>query len=109
MARQTKTLTKMQIVKAISEDTGFAKADIRRFFHSLSDLAASQLSKKTIAAMTIPELGVKLAVKIRPAQAARIGRNPNTGEEIEIKAKPASKVIKALVLKSLKDRVLNAD
>nr|MDQ3565534.1 HU family DNA-binding protein [Pseudomonadota bacterium] len=34
---------------------------------------------------------------------ARKGRNPLTGEDIMIKAKPARKVIRALPLKALKD------
>jgi DNA-binding protein HU-beta len=40
----------------------------------------------------IPNLGV-LQVRIRPARPARKGRNPATGEEIQIKASKASKKV----------------
>jgi nucleoid DNA-binding protein len=39
----------------------------------------------------------------KPAQKARRGRNPATGEEIMIKAKPARKALRAVPLKALKD------
>ena len=41
----------------------------------------------------------------KPATKARTGRNPQTGEEIEIKAKPKRTVVKALPLKALKEIV----
>ena len=39
----------------------------------------------------------------RPATKARMGRNPATGEEITIAAKPAHNVIRLSALKALKD------
>ena len=39
------------------------------------------------------------------AKKARKGVNPFTGEEMMFKAKPASKAVKALALKGLKDMV----
>jgi len=38
---------------------------------------------------------VQLRVRVRPAQKARQGRNPATGEEITITAKPASVDLRA--------------
>ena len=38
---------------------------------------------------------VQLTVRIKPAQKKRKGRNPATGEEIEIAAKPASVDLRA--------------
>ncbi len=52
---------------------------------------------------SVPELAVKLRRVERAATQARKGRNPLTGEDIMIKAKPARKVIRALPLKALKD------
>lgn len=46
---------------------------------------------------------VQLQVKIRPARKKRMGRNPRTGEDVQIKAKPASTVVRARVLKKVKD------
>jgi nucleoid DNA-binding protein len=53
---------------------------------------------------TIPGL-LKLRVVKKPAKKARKGINPFTGEEMMFKAKPASRAVKALALKGLKDMV----
>ena len=47
----------------------------------------------------------KIKVRKKPATKARKGINPFTGEETMFKAKPASKVVKVLPLKNLKDMV----
>ena len=41
----------------------------------------------------------------KPAKKARMGVNPFTGEEMMFKAKPASKAVKVVALKGLKDMV----
>lgn len=48
----------------------------------------------------------KLSVKVKPATKKRIGRNPATGEPMEIKAKPATKVPKFTFAKNFKEAVL---
>ena len=45
---------------------------------------------------------VQLTVRMRPAQKARMGRNPATGEEIEIGPKPASVALGARALSKAK-------
>ncbi|KKU47708.1 MAG: Bacterial nucleoid DNA-binding protein [Parcubacteria group bacterium GW2011_GWF2_46_8] len=45
----------------------------------------------------------KVFIKIRPASPKRKGRNPLTGEEITIPAKPATKVPKASFAKAFKE------
>jgi DNA-binding protein HU-beta len=52
----------------------------------------------------IPNLGV-LQVRIRPARRARKGRNPATGEEIQIKASKASKKVAFRVAKGLSEAI----
>ena len=52
----------------------------------------------------IPNLGV-LQVRIRPARPARKGRNPATGEEIQIKASKASKKVGFRVAKGLSEAI----
>jgi DNA-binding protein HU-beta len=52
----------------------------------------------------IPNLGV-LQVRIRPARPARKGRNPATGEEIQIKASKASKKVAFRVAKGLSEAI----
>src|SRR6202045_4844166 len=52
----------------------------------------------------IPNLGI-LQVRVRPARPARKGRNPATGEEIQIKASKASKKVAFRVAKALKEAI----
>jgi len=52
----------------------------------------------------IPNLGV-LQVRMRPARPARKGRNPATGEEIQIKASKASKKVAFRVAKGLSEAI----
>src|ERR1700746_679424 len=52
----------------------------------------------------IPNLGV-LQVRVRPARRARKGRNPATGEEIQIKASEASKKVAFRVAKGLSEAI----
>ena len=52
----------------------------------------------------IPKLGV-LQVRIRPARPARKGRNPATGEEIQIKASKASRKVAFRVAKGLSEAI----
>jgi DNA-binding protein HU-beta len=52
----------------------------------------------------IPDLGI-LQVRIRPARPARKGRNPATGEEIQINASRAQKRVAFRVAKALKETI----
>jgi nucleoid DNA-binding protein len=54
----------------------------------------------------IGKLG-RMRLKLRPAQKARVGRNPKTGEEITIKAKPETPVPKMAFSKYIKEKSSN--
>ncbi len=97
--------TKSQILSSISEDTGLTKKEVTAVMDSLARHAQAHLQKKGSGEFTIPSLGVKLRRVIKPARKARKGVNPFTGEEIMIKAKPATTSVKATVLKAMKDAV----
>jgi len=92
-----KGMSKSQVVSALAEKTGLAKKDVAGFMESLVDLAYGEVKKS--GEFTIHGLG-KLVKKQR---AARMGRNPATGETISI---PAKKVVKFRVAKSAKDAIL---
>ena len=97
--------TKSQIIAEISEATGVSKADVKAVLVSLGVQAHRHLKPRGCGVFLVPELGVKMKTVNKPATKARPGRNPFTGEEIMIKAKPASKVVKISALKGLKDMV----
>jgi len=92
--------TKAQIVTEISEATDVSKADVKAVLTSLGVQAARHLKPRSCGVFLVPELGVKMKTVKKPATKARPGRNPFTGEEIMIKAKKASKSVRAVTLKA---------
>jgi len=95
MAKQSKPLTKSQIVTSLSEASGITKKQATQTMEALVALAY----KNAKNSFTIPSLG-KLVLANRKA---RKGRNPATGESIKI---PAKRVLKFLVSKTAKDAIL---
>ena len=76
-----KPLSKSKIVAHIAEKTSVAKKTAAAFFDELFKLAVKEL-KGGSGKFVIPNLG--RAVKAH--RKARLGRNPQTGEQIHIKA-----------------------
>lgn len=101
--RQTKT----QIIQAISESTGLTKKDVSAVFADLGELILRHMQKRGSGEFQIPDTGVKIRRVKKPARKARMGRNPATGEEIKIAAKPAHTVVKVQALKALKETINN--
>jgi len=100
-----KKQTKTQILSAIAEDTGLTRKEVGAVLDSLSTLATRHLKTRGSGEFAVPSLGLKLRRVKKPATKARKGRNPFTGEEIMIKAKPARNSIRATPLKALKDAI----
>jgi DNA-binding protein HU-beta len=88
-------MTKSQIQAALAEKTGLTKKQVALGFEELCKLAYREAKNS----FTIPGLGKLVLVN----RAARIGRNPATGEQIQI---PAKKVVKFRVAKAAKDAIL---
>lgn len=99
-----KPLTKTQILNELSERTGVAKKDVSQVLETLEALIEESLGKKGPGAFTIPGL-MKISIKAVKARPARMGRNPQTGEEMQFPAKKASKKVKVTALKRLKEMV----
>jgi len=87
--------TKSQIIATIAEKSEITKAQAAAALDALVDLAY----KGAEGGFTISGLGKLVKVD----RAARTGRNPATGEEIQIAAK---KVLKFRVAKAAKDAIL---
>lgn len=90
-------MTKSQLMQTLAEKTNMSKKDVMGMWDILTALAYSEV--KSSGEMTLPGLG-KLVKKHR---AARMGRNPLTGAQIQI---PAKTVVKFRVAKAAKDAVL---
>ncbi len=99
-----KRLTKAQVIAEISNSSDMDKKSVNKVFESLSDVIRKQLTGRGPGEFVIPGL-VKLRVVKKPATKERQGINPFTKQPITIPAKPASKKVRATVLKSLKDLV----
>jgi DNA-binding protein HU-beta len=90
-------MSKSQIAAAIADKAGIKKKQAAEILEHLAQLAYKN-AKNTF---TLPGIG-KLKLRNR---AARIGRNPATGEQIQI---PAKRVVKFTVAKACKDAILGA-
>lgn len=99
-----KKLTKSQVVAAVAQKAGLEKKQAASALNALNSVVTHELGKKGPGEVTIPGL-LKLYIKVRPAQPAREGKNPFTGQMQMFKAKPASRQVKARPVKALKDGV----
>jgi DNA-binding protein HU-beta len=92
-----KALSKSQIAASLAEKTGLTKKQAVEVLEQIAQLAYRNAKNS----FTLPGLGKLVLVN----RAARMGRNPATGETIQI---PAKRVVKFRVAKACKDAVLNA-
>jgi len=92
-------LTAAGLASALAEETGITQTDVRHMLDELKNLTLRELAD----GHRVKLVGlVQLEPKIRPARKARMGRNPRTGEQVEISAKPAESVVRARVLAEAK-------
>ena len=90
-------MTKSQIMEALATQTGMSKKEVINVMEKLTDLAYTEVKKS--GEFVVPGIGKLVKVK----RAARVGRNPATGESINI---PAKTVVKFRVAKAAKEAVL---
>lgn len=90
-------MTKAQLMTTLAEKTGLSKKEVVNFMEVLTKMAYTEAKKN--GEFVLPGFG-KL---VRLDRKARIGRNPATGEQINI---PAKKVVKFKVSKVAKDAIL---
>ena len=94
--------TKAQIIATIAEDTGMTKKDVSAVLESLGIIIERHIKPRSVGRIALPGLMTIKRVK-KKATKARKGRNPATGEEITIAAKPAHNVVKITPAKALSD------
>jgi len=93
-------MTQTQLADAVAEKAGLSRADAKKAIAALEEVVLHEIGnaeKVKIGGV------VQLDVRVRPATDARPGRNPATGEEIMISAKPASVAVKARPLAKAKN------
>ena len=92
-------LTQTQFASAVADRAEISRAEAKRVLGVIEEIALEELGnaqKVRIAGL------VQLTVRVKPAQKKRKGRNPATGEEITIAAKPASVDVRARPLAKAK-------
>ena len=92
-------LTQTQLTNAVADRADISRAEAKRVLATLEEIVLEELGnaqKVRIGGL------VQLTVRVKPAQKARKGRNPATGEEITIAAKPASVDVRARPLAKAK-------
>jgi DNA-binding protein HU-beta len=95
-----KPMSKSKIVAHMADKVGTSKKVAAQFFDELFKLAVKEC-KGSAGKFVIPNIG--RAVKAH--RKARMGRNPQTGEAIKIKAKT---VVRLRAAKAFKDSILGS-
>ena len=102
MAKKGGAPTKSEILNQLAKETDLSRKQVSAMFDSLGGVIKKSLRSNGL--FTLPGL-LKLKVVKKPATKAREGVNPFTGEKMVFKAKPASKKVRVMPLKSLKAMV----
>jgi len=89
-------LTKTQLVRHLAEKVELPNKTVALFLEQLADVAVKETKKNGV--FVLPGLGRSVMAHRK----ARVGRNPQTGEPIQIKAKT---VVKFRVAKAAKDAI----
>jgi DNA-binding protein HU-beta len=89
-----KSLTQTQTIAKLAEATELSKKQVKELLDNLAEIAYKEAKN----GFTLPGLGKLVLV----SRKARTGRNPATGEPIQI---PAKKVVKFRVAKAAKEAI----
>ena len=93
---EVKRLTQTQLIKELAGALEVPNKTAKQFLTSFADIAVHETKKNGV--FVIPGIG-RL---VKAERKARMGRNPQTGQAIKIKAKT---VVKFRVAKSAKDTI----
>jgi DNA-binding protein HU-beta len=96
-------MTKSGLINALVDTSGgLTRKQVKEIMDSLTLIGHKELKRNGV--FTVPGFA-KFTVVRKPAQKARKGTNPFTGEPMMFKAKPARKVVRARPVKAAKDAV----
>jgi nucleoid DNA-binding protein len=98
-------LTAASMIGYLAEKNGLARKAAKQVMEDIFDLVATGAMRGERVAFG--KMG-KLFIRVRPARAARKGRNPLNGQEIKIPAKPATRVPRFTFSKTFKELALKA-
>lgn len=96
----SKRRSRGDVVKQIALGTELKPGKVKEVLEALTAMMAADLGKKGCGEFNFHGL-MKLKTVNKPATKSRKGRNPFTGEDITIKAKPASRKVRVRALRPL--------
>jgi nucleoid DNA-binding protein len=99
-AMKSGVLTQTQVISSVAETNGLKGKQVKGVIEALFAVACAEIKKNgnfKLAGM------LNLKLKKKPATPAKKGVNPFTKEPCVFKAKPASKTVRALARKKLKE------
>ncbi len=79
-------MTKAQLISTLAEESGLSKKEVTNFFDTFNEVVYKEVKRNEEC--LIPGFGKMIKQKRK----ARKGRNPATGEEIQIPAKTVAKL-----------------
>jgi nucleoid DNA-binding protein len=100
-APSAKSITKSELFTQLAEESGAAKADVKKFFEALSAVIVKNLGKKGPGVITLPGMFKLRAVKKPAVKGGKQVLNRFTGQMVTTKDKPASTAVRARALKQL--------
>merc|ERR1719359_1229919 len=86
-----RSVSKSAILNTVAESAGVKKSEAQKVVDALIGVGHAELNAHGV--FVLPGFA-KFVVKKVKAKPARWGRNPFTGEEMKLKAKPASKTVR---------------
>jgi len=95
---------KAEFFNILAEQSSLSRKQVKAAVEAMDAIIKIHLLKNGPGQFTLPGV-FKMSAITKPATKAKPGRNPFTGEEIMIKAKPARRVVKMRILKKFKTAV----
>lgn len=91
-------MTQVELVDDLADKTGASRSEVKTFLAALEVTIHENLA----SCVRTKVAGIFVAPALRAATKKRMGRNPQTGEEVPVAAKPASVRIALKADKNLK-------
>ena len=98
-------LTGASLIGYLADKNGLVRKDVKQVMEDLFEMIEAGVMRGERVALG--KIG-KMFIRTRPARAAHPGRNPATGQEIMIPAKPATKVPRFTFSKTFKEAAQKA-
>jgi DNA-binding protein HU-beta len=105
LVAKSSTLNRSQLLKTVSERTGMARKEVEQVYeHTVRTIQDAVKGGQKVA---LSGFG-RFQQRVRAARKAGLGKNPFTGETIQVAARPAQKLPKFLPAKQFKEYVSGA-